>query len=371
MNFKISCTVPDIGEAEANNVAYAIKTGWISSKGQFVTEFENNFASFCGSKYGISTSSGTCALHLALAALGIGNGDEVIVPDLTFVATANAVKHIGAKPIFVDVDRSYWCLDPNAIPSRITNKTKAIIPVHLYGHPCRMDIISEIAEKNGLYIIEDAAQAHGAEFRGKRVGSLGTVSCFSFFANKIITTGEGGMCLTNDPDLAEKMRLLNNHGMRPERRYWHEVVGYSFRMTNLQAGIGLAQLEKLDSFIEKKRKIAFMYASRLRELEDEGLIKLQCEAPWAKSIYWVYCLLVNNSSAITRDILAAELGKRGIETRRFFHPMHSLPPYFTSEKFVVSEYLSEVGINLPSSTKMEMSDVDFIVDEVYSVFKHK
>ncbi|KKM16310.1 hypothetical protein LCGC14_1687160, partial [marine sediment metagenome] len=236
---------PILGEEELKNVIEAIKTGWISSKGKFITEFENGFARYCGVKFGVTTSNGTAALHLALKALGIKEGDEIIIPDLTFVATASTVKYCNAKPVLVDIHPNYWCIHPEKIEEMITSKTKAIIPVHLYGNSCDMDPIMHIAREHDLYVIEDAAEAHGGKYKGKMLGSFGDISCFSFYANKTITTGEGGMCLTNDKDLAEKMINLRDHGMNKEKRYWHDIIGYNYRMTNLQAAVGVAQLAKL------------------------------------------------------------------------------------------------------------------------------
>ena len=240
---------PLLEEEELNNVMEAVKSGWISSKGKFIPEFEENFARYCGVKHSVATSNGTVALHLALATLGIKEGDEVIVPTLTFIATANAVRYTGAKPVFVDSNPDYWCIDPEKIEGAITPKTRAIIPVHLYGHPCDMEAIMAVAKKHDLYVIEDAAEAHGAEHKGRKVGSFGDIACFSFYGNKIITTGEGGMCLTDDEILAERMRILRDHGMNPGKRYWHDIVGFNYRMTNMQAAIGVAQLEKIDRVI--------------------------------------------------------------------------------------------------------------------------
>jgi perosamine synthetase len=285
-----------------------------------------------------------------LAALGIGNGDEVIVPTLTFIATANAVTYCNAKPVFVDSHPSYWCIDPDKIEEKITENTKAIIAVHLYGHPCDMDKIMDIARKNSLYIIEDAAEAHGAEYKGRKVGSFGDVSCFSFFANKIITTGEGGMCLTNDEELAAKMRILRDHAMNPNKRYWHNVVGFNYRMTNMQAAVGVAQLEKLDRFVEKRRRIAQKYHSLLQGIRG---VTLPLEMPWAKNVYWVYSILIEDDFGINRDELMKRLEERGIETRSLFYPMHILPPYQNDERFPAAEELSRKGISLPSGGKLE------------------
>ena len=358
---------PEIGEEELSNVIEAVRGGWISSKGRFIEEFERAFANYIGVKYGVATSSGTTALHLALVALGIGPGDEVIVPDLTFAATINAVLYTGAKPVIVDIHPDYWCMDPDKIEEAVNPRTKAIIPVHLYGHPCDMDPIVEIASRYNLYIIEDAAEAHGAEYKGRKVGSFGHISCFSFYGNKIITTGEGGMVLTNDGELAERIRILRDHGMNPKKRYWHEVVGFNYRMTNTQAAIGLAQLSKIDKFIEKKRKIARIYAE---ELSSVAGITLHPEMSWAKCVFWLYSILIDpNKARIKRDELIEKLEKEGIETRKFFYPLHEMPLYknYAIFAYPISSEISRHGLNLPSSVKLSEDDVRFIAHEVREI----
>jgi perosamine synthetase len=355
---------PEIGEEELKNVVEAVKSGWVSSRGKFIEEFENSFAKYVGVKYGVATSNGTAALHLALAALNIGEGDEVIVPDLTFAATINSVIYVGAKPVIVDVNPDYWCIDPDKLEKAITPNTKAIIPVHLYGHPCDMEAIMEIASKHNLYVIEDAAEAHGAEYKGRKVGSFGHISCFSFYGNKIITTGEGGMCLTNDKELAEKIRILRDHGMNPAKRYWHDVVGFNYRMTNLQAALGLAQLGKIERFIEKKRRIAKIYADELSSME--GVV-LHPEMPWAKCVYWLYSILIDDGKVkVTRDELAEKLEKDGIETRNFFYPLHEMPIYrkYANLTYTASLRIYKQGLNLPSSVKLSEEDVKYIAQKI-------
>ena len=356
----IQIAEPCLGEEELSNVIEAVKSGWISSKGKFIEEFEGNVARYCGRKYGVATSNGTVALHLALKALGIGKDDEVIVPDLTFVAVANATTYCNAKPVFVDSHPDYWCINPEKIEEKITKNTKAIIPVHLYGHPCDMDAILEIAEDHNLYVVEDAAEAHGAEYKGKKVGSFGAISCFSFYGNKIITTGEGGMCLTNNEDLAEKMIILRDHGMNPNKRYWYDVIGFNYRMTNLQAAVGVAQLKKLDEFVERKREIARWYSEELKDLEEKGIIKLHPQMSWAKCVYWMYCILVEDKFGASRDDLMKRLEENEIDTRPFFYPVHVMPPYKNNERFSVAEEISRKGINLPSAVGLKEEEINKI-----------
>jgi perosamine synthetase len=364
MEFKIPVAEPVIGEEELKLVTEAVKSGWISSKGKYIEEFEKDFSKYIGTKYGVAVSNGTVALHLALVALGIDSGDEVLIPTLTFASVANAVIYTRAKPVFVDSHPDYWCIDPDDIERKVTERTKAIIAVHSYGHPCDMDRILEISSRYGLYVIEDCAEAHGAEYKGRKVGSFGDVSCFSFYGNKIITTGEGGMCLTNDPKLAEKIKILRDHGMNPKRRYWHEVVGFNYRMTNLQAALGVAQLKKIDYFVSRKRKIAETYNSFFEGIET---IMRPPEMPWAKNVYWLYSVLISHLNAnIGRDELIEMLGQKGIETRPLFYPIHEMPPYknYLKSKCPVAERISRIGLSLPSSVKLTRKKIEFIANTV-------
>jgi perosamine synthetase len=361
---------PQFDDEEVQHVIEAIKSGWISSKGKFIEEFEQNFARYIGVKYGVATMNGTAALHLALKALEIKSGDEVIVPDLSFIATANTVAYCNAKPIFVDSHPDYWCIDPERIKEEISPKTKAIVPVHLYGHPCDMDPIHDLAKENDLHILEDAAEAHGTKYKNKTIGSFGNISCYSFFANKVITTGEGGMCLTNDEDLYEKMKILRDHGMNKEKRYWHDYIGFNYRMTNLQAAVGVAQLKKINLFIEKKREIAKRYENGLKDLEEKGFLTLHPELKWAKSIFWMYSILINDKVGINRDVFAQLLKEKGVDSRPFFYPAHVLPPYKKDNiKFKNSEFISRRGLNLPSSTILKEEDIDFIVDTIKNLIR--
>jgi len=359
---RIPLTEPDIGNDELENVVKAVKSGWVSSKGQFIEEFEKGFCAYVGAKHGITTCNGTTALHLALSALGIGKGDTVLVPSLTFIASANAVTYTGAKPVLVDSHPEYWCMDPSKIEKAIDHRTKAVLIVHLYGHPCDMDELTKIAEDKSLIIVEDCAEALGAEYNGKRVGTSGTVSCFSFYGNKIITTGEGGMCLTDDDELAEKMKMLRDHGMNPQKKYWHDVVGFNYRMTNLQAALGVAQLKKIDFLVQKKREIASTYKGFFKKLD----VATAPEMPWAKSVYWLYSILVERS---LRDKIIKHLYDKNIETRPFFHPLHTLPPYKTGTSLPIAEDLSARGINLPTGTKLTVREMERVADVLGSALR--
>lgn len=364
----IPVSEPVLSGNEEKYVLECLRTSWISSLGKFIPQFEDGFAKFCGSRYGVAVMNGTAALQLALAALGIKKGDEVIVPDLTFVATANAVRYLDAKPVFVDSEKNSWNINPEKIAAAVTKKTKAIIPVHLYGHPCDMDAIMRIAKKHGLFVIEDAAEAHGAEYKGRKVGSIGDVGCFSFYGNKMITTGEGGMCITNDEKLAGRMHFLKDHAMRPERRYWHPEIGYNLRMTNIQAAIGVAQLEQIGKFIEAKRCNAKLYNSLLQKISG---LSLQPEMRWAKNAYWMHSVLVDEKEfGCSRDELMAKLKAKGIDTRPFFYPMHQLPMYssgYSDRDFPVAAELSRCGINLPSSVKLSEDDIRHVCSAIAEI----
>jgi len=352
---------PNLEGKELEYVTDCIKSGWISSSGKYIVDFEEKFSKYCAMKYGIATSNGTAALHLALTALGIKKGDEVLIPNLTFIATANTVAYTGAKPIFVEAEKKTWNIDAKKIEEKITSKTKAIIPVHLYGHPCDMDKIKDIAQKNNLYIIEDCAEAHGAEYKGKKIGSFSDISCFSFYGNKIITTGEGGMCLTNDKKLEEKMKVLRDHGMSKEKRYWHPIAGFNYRMTNLQAAVGVAQLERINELIEKRRKNAVLYDSLLKNVKG---ITLQPEEKYAKKVCWMYCVLIEKDFPVSRDQLMSILKENEIDSRPFFYPITVMPPYKSDEKFPVAEDISKKGINLPSSVNLKKEDIERITSVI-------
>jgi perosamine synthetase len=338
-----------------------VKSGWISSLGKYIHQFEETFAQFCGTRHAIAVSNGTTALHLALATLGIGPGDEVIVPSLTFIATANAVRYTGAIPVFADSELETWNIDPSRIESLISTHTRAIIPVHLYGHPVNMGPLLDLARKHNLFVIEDAAEAHGAEYQGKKVGSYGLLNAFSFYGNKIITTGEGGMITTDDDALAKRASFLRDHAMSPEKRYWHTEVGYNYRITNLQAAVGLAQMERIVEFIQRKRKIAQLYNEYLGGVPG---ISLPPEAAWAKSVYWMYSVLFTDDFPISRDEAGELLKKQGIDNRPFFNPIHTMPPYLEELDLPNSIYLARHGMNLPSAVTLTDEDIQRVTSTI-------
>jgi len=357
---------PLLAGKELEYVSDCLKTNWISSVGKYVVEFEQKFAEYCNCKYGISTTSGTTALHLAVAALGIGKGDEVIVPAFTMVAPLFAVVYTSAEPVLVDAEPETWTIDVTKIEEKITPRTKAIMPVHIYGHPCDMEPIMDLAGKYKLYIIEDDAEAHGAEYKGRRVGSFGHVNCFSFYGNKIITTGEGGMVVTNDSKIAKKARTLKDMAFSSERRFLHADLGFNYRMTNIQAAIGLAQLEKIDELIERRRAHAHLYHELLKNIEG---IRLPIEKEWARNVYWMYSILIEGEFGIGRDELMAKLLEKGIETRTTFIPMNKQPIFhkmglFREDKCPIAEELSRKGLYLPSGSGLSDEQIKNICDTI-------
>jgi perosamine synthetase len=361
---------PDLGALEEELVLEAVRSGWVSSLGRFVTEFETSFAAFCGVKHGVATSNGTTALHLCLAAMGIGAGDEVIVPSLTFVATAAAVRHAGATPVFVDCEPEIGTIDAALLERAITPKTRAIIVVHLFGHPANMDPVVAIAKAHGLRVIEDAAEAHGATYKGRRVGDLADASCFSFYGNKVITTGEGGMVLTNEEQLMKRLRLLRDHAMDPTRRYWHAEVGFNYRLTNPLAALGVAQLRRFAEIAGKRQRVLDTYR---RLCSEAGLdIKLNPRRSWAEPIPWLVCaILPADSPAGLRESACDALRSAGVDTRPYFIPLHTLPPYREyrrigrdGSQLSETESLASRGFNLPSSGSLNERDVSRVVDSL-------
>lgn len=348
---------------EGNEERYlkeCIKTGWISSKGKFVDLFENSFANYIGSPYALSTSNGTVALHLALVTIGINKGDEVIVPDLTFAASVNSILYTKATPVLVDCDLNTLNIDLNKIEEKITSKTKAIMLVHLYGLPSFVDEIQKIADKYNLIIIEDAAEAFGSEYKNKKVGSFSRVACFSFFGNKTITTGEGGMITFKNEEDYKKAKILRDHGMNPEKIYWHDYIGYNYRMTNLQAAIGYGQMEKANEIVKKKIKNANLYKKFLQNIPGIKFVK---DYKNVKNTFWLVTILIDkNKFGASRDQINEYLRKNKIDSRPVFYPIHQMPPYkeFNIDNYPNSIYASENGLSLPSSSSLSKEKIKYI-----------
>ncbi len=360
---------PTLGGNESKYVMDCLESNWISSAGKYIPAFEEQFAAECGCKYGIACANGTIALHLALAALDLQPGDEVILPTFTMIATINAVTYTGATPILIDSEPETWNMDITQLAAKISPKTRAIIPMHTYGHPVDMEPLMELAEKQGLFVLEDAAEAHGGEYKGRRVGELGHAAGFSFYANKIITTGEGGMITTNDEKLAALTQNLRDHAFSSERHFWHKYVGFNYRMTNLQAAVGLAQTEQMAQFVDDRRRNATLYTALLTEVP--GIVTPP-EMEWAKNVFWMYSILVEDEFGMTRDQLRAYLARHGIETRTFFIPMHLQPIYyhaFKGQRYPVSEELCKRGFYLPSASSLTDRQIRYIVDMVQQAHK--
>lgn len=354
---------PILNGREKQLLAECIQTGWISSDGPFVAEFERKFADYIGVKHGIAVCNGTAALETALFAAGIGKGDEVIMPAFTIISCALAVIRLGAVPVLVDAEPDTWNMEVSQIESRLSPKTKAIMPVHIYGHPVDMDPLLAIAWKHNLVVIEDAAEAHGAEYKGRKCGALGHVSAWSFYANKIITTGEGGMVLTSDSKMAKRVESYRNLCFRPEKRFYHTELGYNFRLTNLQAAVGVAQMERIEEFISIKRRLGDYYRQRL--LKFKG-IKCQVEKPWAKMVYWMYCIELDRAFGVNAQEVMQALAKKDIGTRPFFLGLHQQPALhalglFKQEHYPVTERISEQGLYLPSGLALTEKQIDEVV----------
>ena len=360
---------PSLIGNELRYLTDCISTNWISSKGKYVKKFENIFEELHPNYYAIAVSNGTTALHLALEALGIGSGDEVIVPNLTFAATINAVLYCNAEPVLCEIDKNTWCIDENSISSLISSKTKAIIPVHLYGYPANMNVISKIANDKNLFVIEDCAEAIGTKVGNKRVGTYGDCSTFSFFGNKTITTGEGGMVLFKNKENYEKGILLRDHGMSKTKKYWHEIVGFNYRMTNLQAAVGVAQMERFEKIVQKKQEIFKFYNKNLVNLE--GIFKLPLNSEGIFNSSWLYTLILE--PIINRENLINELNQLGIECRPAFCSLSEMPPYKhfkKSSNFENCNMLSKKGISLPCSTSLNKIQLKFIVKAFSKVLKN-
>lgn len=357
---------PSVGEREVAYVHEAVASGWVSSIGAFVDRFEQDFAAFCGTRHAVAISNGTDSIFLALRAMGIGPGDEVVVPALTFAAVGAVVHHVGATPVLADVHPDHWNLDPVAVERALTPSTKAVIAVHLYGHPADMDPILALCRPRGIAVIEDGAEAHGARYKGRTVGSIGDVGSFSFYGNKVITTGEGGALVSDDAELLARVRHWKDHAMSPERRYYHTEAGYNCRMTNLQAALGVAQLERAPELLAWRARLLGWYRDALADVPG---LTLNPHLDWAEPVNWLVCAVLEPALAPTRDRLLAALRTQGIDTRPFFVPMADLPPYAAclavgadGEGAPVAAWLGAAGFNLPTSERVTEADVRRIAD---------
>lgn len=357
------CT-PLLGSLEKKYLMDCITSNWISSSGKYIKTFEDKFSRYCDVKHGVTTTSGTTALHLAFAAIGIGKDDEVIMPTFNIASTAFASIYCGAKPVFVDSQQDTWNIDPEKIEKKITKRTRAIVAVHMYGHPCDMAAIMHIARRHKLIVVEDAAEAHGAEYHGKKAGGIGDISCFSFYGNKVITSGEGGMVVTNKKKWADRCRILKNLSFLKEKRFWHKEIGFNYRMTNMQAALGLAQLEQIEEMVEKRRRNAAIYNSLLKNVPG---LTLPVERPDVKNIYWMYSIVIDKSFGKTRSGLMKQLKEMGVESRTFFIPMHQQPilkkmKIVDNKKYPVADDIAKRGLYLPSGSGLKRKEIQYVCD---------
>lgn len=354
----IPLCIPKMSGNEWEYVKECFDTNWVSSVGKYVDLFEEKFAEYVNTKNAVVTTNGTAAIELALRTLGIGEGDEVIVSSMTFISPVNAIKYVGAEPVFVDVYRDTYVMDADKIEEMITPKTKAILPVHIYGHPVDMDKVMEIAKKYNLYVIEDATEALGSEYKAKKAGTIGDIGCFSFNGNKLITTGAGGMLVTNNEGLAKKAKYLSTQTktILENGAFYHEEIGYNFRMPNILAAMGVAQLEKIEEYVEAKRAHAELYNELLSGVKG---ITIQVEKEYAKNCFWLNSILIEDEYGITRDEVMKKLKENGIQSRPFFQPVHTMPPYKQCKhgNMSVTNEISEKGINLPSSVDLCNEDI--------------
>ena len=371
----IPVSEPLLGEREYEYVGTCLKSGWISSSGPMIEQFEQQWSRYCGRKYGVSVCNGTAALQAAVAALHLTEGDEVIVPTFTIISCAAAILYAGATPVLVDADPRTWTMDVSQVAAKITPRTKAIMVVHIYGHPVDLDPLVALAARHGVAIIEDAAEAHGAEYlsgrntsapQWKRCGGFGAMSCFSFYANKLITTGEGGMIVTDDPQLAESLRSLRNLCFQHERRFAHAEMGFNFRLTSLQAALGLAQFTRMDEIVGKKRWMGQEYTKRLQGIPG---LQLPVEEPWAKTVYWMFGVVLSEDTGMDASIFAGKMRERGIETRPFFLGMHEQPVFqrqglFSGEHHPVAARLARQGLYLPSGLALTADQLGYVVNTV-------
>ena len=363
---------PVLTDEDFDFVKDAFKSGWISSAGKYIEQFENSWAEYCGMKYGICVSNGTAAIQLALQAAGIGENDEVIMPSFTIISCAQAITNLNAIPVLVDSDINTWCMDVNAIESKITKHTRAIMVVHMYGHPVDMDLVMNLAKKYNLIVIEDAAEVHGAQYLSKRgtssekwqtCGGIGHISTFSFFANKLITTGEGGMVLTSDPAINERALSLRNLCFNTERRFRHYELGYNYRLTNMQAAVGVSQVKRIANIVKSKVEIGQYYQNKLSQISG---VQLQKQEAWAKSVFWVNCVVLDENLNCTVENFCNKLKTLGIDTRPFFLGMHEQPVFldkglFVGEVYPVAERIAKQGFYLPSGLSLNKQQVDEVI----------
>jgi perosamine synthetase len=367
---------PEIGAREAEYVSECLRTGWISSAGEFIERFERSWAHYCGRRFGVAVSNGTVALDAAVRCLDLRPGDEVILPTFTIISCAGAIVASGGVPVLVDADPRTWCMDITQVQSKISPRTRAIMPVHIYGHPTDMDPLVDLAAQHRLSILEDAAEAHGAEYcsgwrsghgQWKRCGSFGELSCFSFYANKIVTTGEGGMVLTDDEAVAVRLRGLRNLCFRADRRFYHTELGFNYRLTNLQAAIGVAQVERIDDVVKRKRAIGAAYNERLHDVAG---LTLPVEESWAKQVYWMYGVVLDEATGHDATAFAARLAEKGVTTRPFFLGMHEQPVlralglFQNADRFPVAERLARQGLYLPSGVALTDAQIDEVAAAV-------
>lgn len=358
---KVFVNEPLFEDEDTKRVADCVKTGWVSSEGGYVQEFEQSCSKQADMPYGVALSSGTAALMVAFKALNFKEGDEVIMPSFTIISCVTAILEAGGVPVLVDSDPETYTMNVQQIEQKITGKTKAILAVHIYGHCVDMDPVLECAKKHNLIVIEDVAEGHGGEYKGRPLGSLSDMSVFSFYANKLVTTGEGGMLLTRHKRLALKARRLRNLAFNENRRFQHEEIGYNFRMTNMQAALGIGQINRLEHLVEKKRKMAHYYGHHLAGLP----LVLPIEKSWAKHMYWMYAVLVSEDSPYSSDTLTQQLFNKGIHTRPFFLGMHQQPIFndmglFKNERYPVCEHISQKGFYLPSGLKLTEDQMKYV-----------
>ncbi len=360
---------PLIGDNVLPLVSECVTSGWVSSEGRFITEFEKKFAAVCGAEHGVAVSNGTTALQVAVSALRLPAGSEIILPSYTIISCAIAIIEAGCKPVLVDCEPDTWCLDIDQVEAKITPLTRAVMPVHMFGHPADMRRLEALARKHGLHIIEDAAESHGAEVEGRRVGGIGDMGCFSFYANKIVTTGEGGMVVTNNAEFAERLRSLRNLAFRRDRRFLHTEIGHNYRLTNLQAALGVAQVDRIEQHIEKKRWIAAKYRKRLGDMPQ---LILHVEKPWARNVYWMCGMVLADNVPFNAAEFASRLRAVGIDTRPFFLGMHQQPVLhdmglFKDERYPVTERLAERGLYVPSGMKLTEAQIDRVSDAIRKI----